>query len=135
MAVSYGKGDRGKATRIHSNITRAVAGSCQHCGKTKEDGIQLQTAHIISRQYANTRTELDNAFCLCAACHRYFTNLPVAFGRFVYANLGEKRYNELEALALSGAKVNWKKRVEELQAVAEELGLDALGNRRTDEQT
>ena len=112
MSVSYGTGDRGRATRLHAELVRR-RGRCERCGKTTN----LQCAHIVSRRYANTRTDLDNAFCLCAGCHRYFTEWPVEFHQFVESTIGIEKYAELRTRALSRDKVDWSERIRELKAL------------------
>lgn len=112
MSVAYGKGDKGKATKLHAKITRSV-GFCENCYKT--DG-QLQTAHIISRRYSRTRTMLNNAFCLCASCHRWFTDNPKEFAQFVDDTWAGEIYRELYELAHAmTAKVQWADEVERLK--------------------
>lgn len=113
MSVAYGTGDRGKATRLHAEIVRA-RGACEKCGKRTN----LQCAHIISRRYANTRTDPENAFCLCAGCHRYFTDWPLEFQKFVEETIGIDKYAELRARALHPAKVDWSERLRELKTLA-----------------
>ena len=54
MADIYGKGAKGRATRLHALITRDF-GKCMNCGTTNA----LQCAHIISRKYSQTRTDLS----------------------------------------------------------------------------
>lgn len=62
-----------KATALHSQFVRARDGKCVRCGAMTG---QLQCAHIISRRYAATRTDEQNAVCLCAVCHRRLTEHP-----------------------------------------------------------
>jgi len=118
MADIYGKGAKGKATKLHALIVRS-RGVCEACGS----GNQLQCAHIISRKYSNTRTSLDNAFCLCASCHRTFTDNPVDFGKFVTDMIGEERYDELVKRRNLIAKVDWDTEATRLVEIAREKGL------------
>jgi hypothetical protein len=118
MTNIYGKGDRGKATRLHAMIVRGF-GSCQRCGSTHA----LQCAHIISRKYGNTRTDLNNAFCLCASCHMYFTDNPVDFGTFTINEIGEDAYGVLLERRQLTSKVDWKKEAMRLNGIARERGL------------
>ncbi len=109
MAASSGKGARGKATKLHSLIVRERAGFvCENCGRTKEEG-QMQCAHIVSRNYGQTRTDLRNAVCLCAKCHWFFGKWPVEFARFVEDKIGLELYEELKEKALEGRgkKLDW----------------------------
>ena len=118
MTNIYGKGDKGKATRLHALITRDH-GECEKCGSVHA----LQCAHIISRKYGNTRTDLNNAFCLCASCHMYFTDNPVEFGTFTIDKIGEEAYAVLLQQRQLTSKVDWKQEVERLDGIARERGL------------
>lgn len=102
MPVSYGKGARGKATKLHSELVR-MRGKCEACGRR----VGLQCAHIVSRRYALTRTDLDNAFCLCARCHRHFTDWPMEFAEFVHTKIGLDAYLALKLRANSLQRVDW----------------------------
>lgn len=105
-----------KATALHALIVRS-RGHCQNCASTRD----LQCAHVISRRYANTRTDLDNAFCLCAGCHMRFTEWPLEFADFVEAQIGLERYNELVRKAGSRLKVDWESEVERLTPLARQV--------------
>lgn len=124
MSASYGKGARGKATKLHSKIVRERTGYvCERCGKTRDDGVQIQCAHIISRNYGGTRTDERNAFALCASCHWYFGKWPVEFGKFVHDKIGSELYEELKEKAENnkGKKLDWEAeldRLKELENVA-----------------
>lgn len=102
MKTSYGKGPRGKATRLHSQLVRS-RGSCEHCGSK----VALQTAHIISRRFPLTRTDEDNAFCLCAACHRRFTEWPDEWMEFIHDEIGPSEFQRLKEK--SQGKITGKK--------------------------
>lgn len=112
MANMYGKGDRGKATKLHAEMVRSL-GYCENCGQSH--GIQLQCAHIISRKYANTRTLFNNAFCLCAGCHRHFTDHPLEFAEYVSRTQLGDRHDRVRQVAYSMQKVNWSDRLTALK--------------------
>ena len=118
MSNIYGKGSKGKATKLHAAIVRSRAG-CESCGSSDH----LQCAHIISRKYSWTRTDLENAFCLCARCHRHFTDNPIEFGQFTIARIGEETYQNLLDRRNSIDKFDWDDEVERLLAIARALGL------------
>ena len=118
MADIYGKGPKGKATRLHALITRSH-GKCMHCGNTNA----LQCAHIISRKYGQTRTDLDNAFCLCASCHMTFTDNPVEFGKFTIEQIGEENYYALYRKRECIDKMDWETEAKRLREIAKEMGL------------
>ena len=105
MSLKASKGWKRKADLLFSEIIRSK-GYCENCGRS--DGVQLQTAHIISRRYAAVRTDTDNAFCLCAKCHRRFTDFPREFSHFITDKLGSEKYDQLSAKALPLTKVNWE---------------------------
>lgn len=95
-------GAKGRADRLFSQRVRA-RGRCQRCGSTRN----LQCAHIIARRYANTRCQDDNAWCLCAGCHRWLTDNPFEHVAFAWQTIGEARYRELLELAQSRKRVDW----------------------------
>jgi hypothetical protein len=113
--TTYGKGPKAEATRLHSKIVR-LRGSCQSCGATEN----LQCAHIVSRRYANTRTDVDNAFCLCAGCHMRFTEWPLEFAEFVHMKIGETAYDRLREKAHRTTKVRWEDEVKRLKEMLAE---------------
>ena len=118
MADIYGKGAKGRATRLHALITRDF-GKCMNCGNTHA----LQCAHIISRKYGNTRTDLENAFCLCASCHMHFTDNPVEFGKFTIDQIGEDNYYSIKLKSERTSKMDWEKEAKRLKEIAKEKGL------------
>ncbi len=108
----YGKGIRGKATKLHARVIRQ-RGACQRCGSTNT----LQCAHIISRHYAATRCDPANAFCLCAGCHRWAHNWPVEMGQWIIDQIGADAYDDLRAKAMAGVKTNdvyWQEQIDVL---------------------
>ena len=128
MSVAYGTGPKGKATRLHAEITRA-RGVCEACARfgplLNKDGshapsVPLECAHIVSRTYSNTRTSLDNSFALCSAHHRHFTGWPLEFSVFVVEMIGEQHYRELRSIALENRvwkQSDWVDEVARLQAI------------------
>lgn len=91
--------------RLFSQYIRSL-GYCELCGDTGE-AAQLQCAHWISRRYSNTRCDPDNAFCLCARDHRWFTDHPTEFGRWAINMRGEDVYQRLLEASREPAKVDW----------------------------
>lgn len=116
MSGIYGKGLRGKATMLHSQVVRA-RGRCERCGSPSS----LQAAHIVPRRYAATRTDESNAWCLCAGCHMRLTEHPWEHMEFVAATIGMERFDQLKAKAIdSGFKPKetfWRAEVERLTAL------------------
>lgn len=124
MTVAYGKGDQGRATRLHSLIVRA-RGRCERCGSTSN----LQCAHIIKRRFSATRCDVANAWCLCASCHFRLETHPDEHMAFVAQTIGMERFDELKVRALAGPTMSsrlwWRSEVERLRALASELGVAA----------
>ena len=121
MPDMYGKGKKGKATKLHSKVIRTI-GMCERCGDA--DYERLQCAHIIGRKYNATRTDLRNAFCLCATCHAFFTDHPVEFGKFVARTWANTYYDHLKELARPGTKGTdafWDDRIVFLESVYEQI--------------
>ena len=110
------KGPKAKCDVLFSKIIRHP-GYCLKCGSRE----QLQCAHIISRRYSATRTDLRNAYCLCAADHFYFTTWPREFSRFVTEHTGSEVYDELKAKAETPTKVDWSQELIRLQALYEHI--------------
>ena len=111
-----------EATRLHSLIVRTLKGPwCESC----DERYATEAAHIIGRTFAHTRTDVDNAFALCAQCHRHYTNWADDWMAFVDARIGRDEYDRLKAKAQAGVgvKVDWYDELDRLKAVAEERGL------------
>lgn len=113
MTVSRARGAKAKCDDLFRKIIRSH-GVCENCGETRY--AQLQTAHIISRRYSHTRCDIDNAFCLCAACHRRFTDYPASFGEFVREKIGDG-YWDLVAKSQRRSKVDWDAQLDTLKSM------------------
>lgn len=111
---------KAKSDKLFSLIIRS-RGACEKCGRSA--GIQLQTAHIISRTYSKVRTDERNAFCLCSACHRYFHNWPKEFGKFITDKRGSEVYEELKTKAEDTGKFDWESEHARLVNVAKDLDI------------
>lgn len=113
--VASQKGAKKRADVLFSKLVRA-RGRCEKCGESRYD--LLQTAHIASRRFSATRCDPQNALCLCAGCHHYFTDHPVEFGRWVIAYLGEDRYEAVLRKAMQTTpRMDWNAEVERLKAL------------------
>lgn len=115
---SVQKTAKNKADALFSLIVRSK-GACEHCGKTT----WLQTAHWLGRRYSNIRCDFDNAFCLCAGCHRYFTADPTAWTDWAIGQRGRETYDRLREAANRQSSVDWPVQVEILKAMAKSEGL------------
>lgn len=114
----YPKGAKGKCDKIFSKIIRA-RGACERCGNREN----LQTAHIISRRYAATRTEELNAWSLCAGCHLRLTNWPREHSDFITETIGLATYEKLRARAETVSKVDWEAEYIRLKKIAKERNI------------
>ena len=115
------KGDKAKADRLYSLIIRSI-GYCEAEGwNSVKCTPQLQTMHIISRRYSNTRTDLRNALSGCAAHHRYFTDHPREFSHFISDTWAARTYEEIHWKSQQSTKVNWADRVHFLTGIKELL--------------
>lgn len=130
MSVKRDKGLKGKATSLHSIVTR-MYGACENCGKDSSN-CQLQCAHINSRRYNSTRALLTNAFCLCAGCHRYFTDHPREFSRFITGTWHQDMYDQVFEFARSSKslKTDWQLTVDFLKEMQAEI---SSGNMSVDD--
>jgi hypothetical protein len=124
MGVAYGKGAKGKATKLHAEIIRSK-GYCEHCGKSAAEA-QIQCAHIVSRRYGATRTLLCNAYALCASCHFYFGQWPREFSRYISDTFAGSIYDQLKQYAEAGVKTDYTERATELQRVKKGIESGAL---------
>ena len=62
----------------------------------------LQTAHVISRSYKAIRWDMDNAMCLSARRHAWYTYHPIEWRAFCVKYLGKQKYEALEKKAREG---------------------------------
>lgn len=116
----YGKGLRGKATKLHAELVRS-RGRCERCGIV---GVAFQCAHIIPRRYAATRTDPGNAWCLCAGCHLKTTEWASEHMDLIDSTIGFDAYEDLRIRAEAGVKANdaywqgWIDRLTEMRSAA-----------------
>ena len=119
MKTSAGRGQKAKATRLHSLVIRA-RGMCENCGSR----CNLQAAHVLSRRYAATRTDERNAFCLCARCHMRFTEHADEWMGFVDWTIGRAEYSRLKAKALAGVRTSesfWRDEIGRLSELLKQV--------------
>lgn len=110
MPVKQYKGAKAKSDKLFSAIIRSQ-GYCEANGKDNIScSAQLQTAHIITRKRSATRTDLRNAFCLCFAHHRFYTDYPRQFSRFITDSWAQAHYDTIHAKSLIPTKVDWNER-------------------------
>lgn len=83
---------RDKYDAIFSDIIRErVDYTCEHCGTFVPTGERqaCHCAHIHGRKHQATRYDPDNAVCLCAKCHYWFTDHPTEFTYWLHQHLGD----------------------------------------------
>lgn len=110
-----------QADKLFSQIIRA-RGRCEAAGDTDfpcSGG--LQCAHLISRRYHATRWNVDNAACLCAAHHMYWTHRPLEWDVWCLDLLGPSVWAELKLVARAGGKTDYAELIPALQAKADAL--------------
>ena len=83
-----------KLDAVFSKLIR-TRGKCEKCSRTQS----LQTAHIYSRKYRNTRWHSLNALCLCGKCHLEAHAKPTEFTDFIKGYYGEAGYQELKQMS------------------------------------
>ena len=117
-----------EATRLHSQIVRALnrGGICEAYTFRPDDcaGIATDASHIIPRVFAHTRTDTDNAFALCAQCHRRFTNHADEWMAFIDSTIGRAEYERLKRKAEDGVNVkfDWFDELDRLKALQALIG-------------
>lgn len=95
-------------------------GQCQRCGCYRA----LQAAHNIGRGKSRaTRCDLDNGAALCAGCHQTIDQVADEKRAFFRRFLGDERYERLELVRQSRARVDIQLVVLQLEAVARKEGV------------
>ena len=122
MAANYGTKAKAKATKLHSLLVRTRDGfRCRWCGIHRDDGKQIQCAHIISRSVSATRTDERNAVALCASCHWKQSKNPLVWARWIEEELGKEHLDDLLERGVPGVKVDWEEEVVRLKAALDSL--------------
>ena len=114
------KGAKGKADKLFSEVVRSI-GYCEALDWEEiKCSSQLQCMHIISRRYSATRCDLRNAFSGCAAHHRFFTDHPRQFSRFITTTWAQEYYDTIYQRSRDpgiGRQVDWNERVTFLESI------------------
>jgi hypothetical protein len=100
---------RDTADALFSTLIRERAEwCCQRCGKFYPVGERggLHASHVVGRRNRAVRFDPDNAFSLDYACHRYFTENPLAHIEWVKEQLGLERYDALRMRSLLPVKMS-----------------------------
>src|SRR6267143_5144406 len=121
MPTKTAKKSKKKCDQLFSEIIRSD-GSCEAwLFDDRQCSQQLHPAHIISRRFNSTRTDLRNGFCLCAAHHRYFHDFPRQFSRFITTTWAQDYYDELYAKSINLRKVDWEVRYSFLKYISDRI--------------
>ena len=91
---------RDKYDALFSDLVRIRSLACERCGIEYPDFPDVRDrsfhcSHYIGRIWKATRYHPDNAFALCAACHKEVGDDPGAHYKFAFEKLGEERYEAL----------------------------------------
>lgn len=93
--MGWGSIRRDKADAVFSTYIRKRANwTCERCGKYGGEG-SCEVSHFHGRRHENTRYDVENVFCLCHSCHRFFTENPHDHSAWVMKRLGHQRYTAL----------------------------------------
>ena len=111
------KGQRGSADRLFSALVRSH-GKCQAIGQDWHPRCagRLECSHLISRKYSWTRTEEQNALCLCSSAHRYVGADPGAHFYLGSEIFGLGHWLALRKQADNRDKFDWPTEIERLKA-------------------
>ena len=114
MPVKRNKGVKGRADKLFSEIIRST-GYCEAQGFNDiKCSPQLHTMHIVSRKYNATRCDTRNAFSGCAAHHRFYTDHPREFSRFITQTWAQDYYDIIYQNSRNsslGKQVDWEERL------------------------
>lgn len=99
-----------KRDLLYSKIIRGSSGEppvCEYCRKEFPELRGLECAHIYGRRHKTARWSLNprNAVSLCHYHHRYFTERPVDFTRWLEGYLGDDELERLRELVHCGDKL------------------------------
>ena len=109
-------------TKLHSLLVRTRDGfRCRWCGVHRDDGKQIQCAHIISRSVSATRTDECNAVALCASCHWKQSKNPLVWARWIEEEVGKEHLDDLLERGVPGVKVVWEEEAVRLKAALDSL--------------
>ena len=67
---------------------------CEFC---LEEGVWLNSAHIVGRRYRTLRWDIDNGMCLCYGCHRAYDEHQPQAEQIRRIVIGEERLERLLA--------------------------------------
>lgn len=97
MAIKRDAADKwfSACVRERANWTCEKSGLIDPEGQVNGVSRVLECAHVYGRRSRNVRWHPFNAFCLSHRWHKYFTENPIEFQRFVFEKLGELKHELL----------------------------------------
>jgi len=114
-----------KKNKIASDLAREiwrVSGKCEiaNC-LSNVSKPQLQGAHMIGVGTAiRISSDIRNGYCLCSTCHRYFTDHPKEFTKFIDKSKQGKYYYTLMRIQNPrgiAQKIDWDDRIDFLKEI------------------
>ena len=99
--MAFKTGNRCQADKAFSLAIRTRdRWTCQHCDTDyQNDPGNLHCAHIIGRRVKATRWHPMNAVSLCASCHAWFTDRPLAFSSWLKTYLPDGHQANLDSIS------------------------------------
>lgn len=110
------------ATDLARKIWR-TKGYCERCHKTR-DQVQLQGAHVlgVGAFPGRVRADLRNGMSLCAMCHRYYTDAPREFSKFITNTRIQQYYDDILEIGREvGVKMDWDAKIAFLKDVLKRI--------------
>lgn len=95
---------------------------CFVCRGQRGDPV-LQCAHGFSRRYHSTRWDERNAWCLCRACHKYYTHRDLEWKDWMQVQMGVASYELVRRQALRFWRPDYGLIIAVLEARCRELGI------------
>ena len=88
--------------KLFSKLVRGrTNGYCEKCGTNHR---QAHCSHLFGRRHRSTRFDPTNASTHCTTCHRWLTENPFEFGKWIAEHLGNDGAEALRRKAHSTRK-------------------------------
>lgn len=95
-----------KLDTLWSKLVKDKANNtCERCFSQAK---RLNSHHLVSRRYIQTRYNLSNGISLCVGCHFYAHQNSLEFSKWVIEKKGEDWYNRLQLKKQALTKVDLK---------------------------
>lgn len=102
--------------RLCDDLWRRLIVAPQQCARCGTTTGPFEAAHIVRRRFSWTRSNLNNGWCLCHACHTTVDTQASAFYALVRETIGMLALEQLEHLSLRRDKFDWWAEHERLKA-------------------